>query len=69
MFGIVEGDGKRSGRKVLRRNLYGPAVRSYYPVTMPDLKLHKVGLFSPAAEDKFRCVLGGANAAAECARR
>lgn len=54
VFGIVEGNGKRSGRKVLRRNLYGPAVRSYYPLTMADLELHKVGVFSPAAEDKYR---------------
>lgn len=56
IFGIVPGNGKRSGRKVLRRNLYGPAVRGYYPVTMADLRLDKSGLYSPKQEEYYRCV-------------
>lgn len=41
---------------MLRRNLYGPAVRGYYPVTMADLRLDKSGLYSPKQEEYYRCV-------------
>ena len=63
VFGIVEGNGLRSGRKVLRKNLYGATIRSYYPTMMSDLKMHKVGIFPPKQEELFRWVAGGGMAA------
>lgn len=37
VFGDVEGDGRRSGRKWLRRPLRGPAAANYYGLSFRDL--------------------------------
>lgn len=54
IFGFVDGDNRRSGRKVLRRALIGPAVQRYRPVTFDALRVDRVGLYAPAREELFR---------------
>jgi small subunit ribosomal protein S33 len=41
IFGTYVGNGLRSGRKVLRKNLIGEKVVSWYPQTGPYAKIHK----------------------------
>jgi hypothetical protein len=51
----AEGGGERSGRKVLRQNLKGAALASYYPIdVLADLPITKLGMENPAVEDLWR---------------
>lgn len=51
VFGDVEGDGRRSGRKWLRRRLRGPAASSYYGLSFRDLAPNFI---TAEKEDVFR---------------
>mmetsp|Transcript_7127 Transcript_7127/g.14960 ORF Transcript_7127/g.14960 Transcript_7127/m.14960 type:complete len:155 (-) Transcript_7127:369-833(-) len=41
IFGTYPGNGLRSGRKILRKNLVGDKVLAWYPQTEPHAKVHK----------------------------
>ena len=51
VFGDAVGNGRRSGRKWLRRPLRGPGIGSYYGVNFRDLL---PSLITPEKEDLFR---------------
>jgi hypothetical protein len=53
IFGIVPGNGLRSGRKILRSNLKGPMISGYYPPTMTDMPLEAIGIQNEAREALF----------------
>lgn len=36
VFGVVQGNGQSSGRKVLRQNLKGPTLADWYPPSMKE---------------------------------
>lgn len=52
LFGQVEPGGLKAGRKVARQALKGPALDSWYPYTMKELKAP--GYDEPAIEDLYR---------------
>ena len=54
IFGYVQGNGLRSGRKILRKALQGPNIASYYPTPISDLPLEQLGIEPPAREELFR---------------
>lgn len=54
IFGVVQGNGERSGRKVLRERLKGPHVASWYPLGVHELGLQKLGVDDPVREQLYR---------------
>jgi Mitochondrial ribosomal subunit S27 len=53
IFGIVQGNGQRTGRKVLRAKLSGGTLKSYYEPRLQDFGLERVGLENPVREELY----------------
>lgn len=54
IFGIVTGNGLRSGRKILRSHLKGPQIAGYYPPSIRDMPLEAIGIEAPKREELYR---------------
>lgn len=54
IFGIVQGTGQRTGRKVLRAKLSGGTLKSYYEPRLEEFNLERVGLENPVREELFQ---------------
>jgi len=54
IFGMVQGDNQRSGRKVMRAKLAGATVKGWYEPKLTDFGLERVGVENPVREELFR---------------
>jgi Mitochondrial ribosomal subunit S27 len=57
IFGVVQGNNKRSGRKVLRSRMKGEGIKSWYPTNIDELKLDAVGIQSIGRDAKYELEL------------
>jgi hypothetical protein len=54
IFGAVQGNNQRSGRKALRATMSGRVLKEYYEPRLNELDLERVGVENPIREELFR---------------